>query len=466
MPILAYRKECNQVDEKIRVAIYIRVSTEQQAKYGDSLREQNETLESYVKNRKDMELISTYIDDGISGQKLQRDEFQRLLSDVENDQIDMILFTKLDRWFRNLRHYLNTQEILEKHNVAWKAVTQEFYDTSTPIGRTIIAQMMSFGELEAQMTSDRIKAVFENKTKKGEVTSGKVPLGYSIKDKKLVINDDAEMVRDLFDFYLSNGTMRQTVYYLEDRYKIKRDYQSVKGMLTNKKYIGEHKGNLNYCPSIIDKDIFEEVQNRLANNVKYNTHRTFIFSGLVKCSVCDSAFSGNTRRYKKKRPNAEGVFEVTESKNYRCSKHRANINSCFNKKIVTEKNLEKYLLENIKNRMLEMESKRNLAKKKEPSVDNTKNITRKLARLKDAYLNEVISLEEYKKDKLVLDAQLDKQIKDNKPVKISKFSSADIDWNFFKSYSNLTESDKRELWRAIIKKINVDDKGNITLFFN
>ncbi|MFY8330647.1 recombinase family protein [Vagococcus carniphilus] len=453
------------MDKKIRVAIYIRVSTEQQAKFGDSLREQKETLENYVKNRKDMELISTYIDDGISGQKLQRDEFQRLLSDVESNQIDMILFTKLDRWFRNLRHYLNTQEILEKHNVAWKAVTQEFYDTSTPIGRTIIAQMMSFGELEAQMTSDRIKAVFENKTKKGEVTSGKVPLGYSIKDKKLVINDDAEMVKDLFNFYLSNGTMRQTVYYLEDRYKIKRDYQSVKSMLTNKKYIGEHKGNLNYCPSIIDKEIFEEVQNRLSNNVKHNTHRTFIFSGLVKCSVCDASFSGNTRRYKKKKPNADGIFEVTESKNYRCSKHRANINSCFNKKIVTEKNLEKYLLENLKNEMFETEAKRNLNKKRTPSVDNTKSITRKLVRLKDAYLNEVITLEEYKKDKLSLDAQLDKQIKENESVKINKFTSADIDWNFLKNYSDLTESDKRELWRMIIKKITVDDKGNLTIFF-
>ncbi|MFV0560272.1 MAG: recombinase family protein, partial [Enterococcus sp.] len=139
-----------------RVALYIRVSSEQQAKHGDSLREQQDTLSEHVNANNDYKIYSTYIDDGISGQKLQRDEFTRLIEDVKSGLIDMILFTKLDRWFRSLKHYLNTEDILKAHNVTWLAVSQPFYDTSTPYGRTFINQVMSFAELEAQMTSERM----------------------------------------------------------------------------------------------------------------------------------------------------------------------------------------------------------------------------------------------------------------------------------------------------------------------
>ena len=95
-----------------RAALYIRVSTDQQAKHGDSLDAQIATLKDYVSTQDNLTIIDTYIDDGISGQKLYRDEFQRLLEDIKKNRIDIILFTKLDRWFRNLRHYLNIQEIL------------------------------------------------------------------------------------------------------------------------------------------------------------------------------------------------------------------------------------------------------------------------------------------------------------------------------------------------------------------
>lgn len=93
---------------------------------------------------------------------------------------------------------------------------------------------MSFAELEAQIDSERIKAVMANKIAQGEVVSGKTPLGYSIENKKLVINDDAPIVIDIFNYFLSSGSLRKTVYYLGSQYGIVRDYQSVKNMLTNK----------------------------------------------------------------------------------------------------------------------------------------------------------------------------------------------------------------------------------------
>ena len=107
------RRKTTAPVEKIllRVAIYIRVSTDKQVKDGDSMRDQLATGQKYIDSHENMILVDTYIDDGISGQKLKRDDFQRLLDDVRAGRIDLIIFTRLDRWFRNLRHYLNTQDI-------------------------------------------------------------------------------------------------------------------------------------------------------------------------------------------------------------------------------------------------------------------------------------------------------------------------------------------------------------------
>ena len=97
----------------VRAALYMRVSTEKQVKEGDSIAAQQSALERYAKE-KGYIIVDTYIDDGISGTKADRDELQRLLEDVKQGRVDIVLVTKLDRWFRSIRHYLNTQELLEK----------------------------------------------------------------------------------------------------------------------------------------------------------------------------------------------------------------------------------------------------------------------------------------------------------------------------------------------------------------
>lgn len=269
-----------------RVALYIRVSSDQQAKFGDSLREQEDTLNEYVKTQKDMIIHSTYIDDGISGQKLERDEFNRLMNDIKNGLVDLILFTKLDRWFRSLKHYLNTQEVLEKNNVHWIAVSQPYYDTTTAYGRTFINQVMSFAELEAQMTSERMKSVFSNKVKMGEVISGSTPLGYSIVDKHLVPNEQADIVRSVFNYYNEYANLNQTSLYLLEEFGIARTMQAVRSMLKNKKYIGEFRENKNYCEPIIAKELFESVNRQLDMNQKSNVKNIYLFSGLLVCGEC------------------------------------------------------------------------------------------------------------------------------------------------------------------------------------
>ena len=132
----------------------MRVSSDKQAQEGDSLAAQRAALLKHINDRPDLVLAGEYMDDGISGTKYsQRDELQRLLDDVAAGKIDLIAFTKLDRWFRSVRHYTATQAILDKYNVGWTAIWEPIYDTTTPQGRLIVNQMMSIAQFEAENTS-------------------------------------------------------------------------------------------------------------------------------------------------------------------------------------------------------------------------------------------------------------------------------------------------------------------------
>ena len=297
-------------------ALYIRVSTEQQ-KDGDSLREQQETLQEYAR-QKGYVVHSIYIDDGVSGQKLNRSEFQRLMQDVEARKIDIILFTKLDRWFRSMRHYLNTQATLEKYGVAWTAVRQDYYDTTTAYGRAFVQQSMIWAELEAQNTSDRIKAVFQNKAANGEVLSGETPIGYKIENKHLVPDDNAWKIKALFEHYNTYNSMNAAVQYCNNELGISMKQSNIKNLYSNTKYIGLFRENPNYCPPLVSKKLFESVQRKLAMNVKCDCKHDYIFASMIRCSECGWKMGGtqinNTRVLK------SGEVKHHHYSSYRCAK--------------------------------------------------------------------------------------------------------------------------------------------------
>ena len=125
-----------------RVALYIRVSTEEQAVHGLSIEAQTEALDAWAKSSEAI-VVGHYVDAGISARKpaSKRPELQRLLADIKKGNVDLIVFTKLDRWFRNIAEYYKVQEILEKHRVDWKTIHED-YDTSTASGRLKINIML------------------------------------------------------------------------------------------------------------------------------------------------------------------------------------------------------------------------------------------------------------------------------------------------------------------------------------
>lgn len=442
------------------VAIYVRVSTDRQAKKGDSIDEQLSTCKNYIDSKENMVLVGTYIDDGISGRKIKRGDFEQLLDDVRLGHVDLIIFTKLDRWFRSLRHYLNTQAILEANHCDWLAVDQPYFDTTTPHGRAFVAQSMTFAELEAENDSVRIRDVFDYKYRQGEVLSGKVPLGYSIENKHLVLNQDADKALHIFQFYAECGSLNQTILHMEHDMGIIMTQDNLKkAVLKNKKYTGVFRDNDHYCPAIVPADLFERVQELLAINVKISQKYSYVFSGLLRCAHCGQAFSGAMRKIKKQ--NGGGCYKYPY---YRC--HGAYPNKrCVNRKIVFESCIERYLLSNIKDLLQKYIADYEIATAKVVDYDSRRAaILKKIDKLKDLYINDIITMDELKRDKERYIKELE-SLPRNQPQKdmapIRKLLKMDLN----SVYETLDPAERRRLWRSVIKEIQVDVDKNLKVIF-
>ena len=433
-----------------RAAIYMRVSSERQAQEGDSIPAQRSALRKYIDDRDDMVFIGEYLDDGVSGTRSDRDELQRMLSDVKEGKIAIVLVTKLDRLYRSIRNYLNLQETLDKHHVHWMAIWEPIYDTTTPQGRLIINQMMSIAQFEAENTGQRIRQVFDYKVTKGEVIFGHTPPGLAIKDKHLVHTDMADGVRELFELYDRTSNLSVTTRTFMTRQGFPTTAVGIKQLLQNRLYIGEYRDNSSYCDPIIDKDLFESVQRKLSMNVKVSQKWTYIFNGLVVCPLCGYKMSsGILTQYNRSKT------KTYKRPLYRCRRHYA-YHNCDNAKYILETTLEKYLLDNIRPQIEQLVLTATIEDVPQRKKDQTASIERRLSRLKELYVNELITLDEYKRDRERILAEM--------PTEPPKTQQEAIDVDSLKEflaqpfeamYGDFTPSEKRYFWRSIIKEIRV-----------
>ena len=442
-----------------RAALYMRVSTSEQAQEGDSIPAQREALNKYVKDNK-LKLVGEYIDGGTSGTKADREELQRLLDDIRADKIDRILFTKLDRWFRSVRHYTATQEILDKHKTTWTAIWEPIYDTSTPSGRLIVNQMMSIAQFEAENTSLRIRQVFDYKLHQKEVTTGNQPFGFSIKDKHLVPNEDAEKVRKIFDYYLETGSLYQTWGYASS-IGYSRAQSTLRSMLTTEKYVGRHKGVEGFCPAIVDPEVFEEVQRRLSMNIKCDAKITYIFTGLCKCAECGSSLGA----YRNRCTGKNG--QIWRNSYYRCCKYyKRDLAGCTNKTSISERNLENQLLTHIR------PEAQTFIQQVESTQKETRNVEKEIAalqkkieRLTDLYVNELIDMDKYKADRQQFLDEIDRLQQDTVSAPSLEAAKIAAEFDFERLYPTLSKEEKRLFWRSIIKEIKVFPDKSISIIF-
>ena len=448
-----------------RVALYLRVSTEEQAINGLSLQAQKEALEKHAKER-GYSIVDIYADEGITARKQlsKRKELQRLLSDVKKDKIDLILVTKLDRWFRNIKDYYQVQDILEAHNCNWRTIFEN-YDTSTASGRLHINIMLSVNQDECDRTSERIKAVFKHKKENKEVCSGNVPYGYYIDENKHMQIDEAKAkeIQDAYNYYELHNNMMQTRNYLSDKYGY-ITYTATRKRLTHEAYTGTVNGIKDFCPAIISAKQYKNVQRLIGMNKKQYKPKApqeeYIFSGMIKCKECGGSFNSNR------------TFRSGKCyKFYRCQRAKREKN-CNNKYTLSEKGiLEPYLLAHIKeelqNYKISYEVKQ--ASKDIQDISSQLNKARnKLDKLKDLYLDDLIDKDAYKAEYARLNgivAELEKELDNDSDMDINAVDTI-LSMDFESIYNTLQPNEKRYIWQSIIDYIEVgDNRDDITIHF-
>ena len=444
----------------IRVALYIRVSTQEQSLHGLSLESQKEALISYA-NKHNMQIVDIYADEGITARKAlnKRLQFQRLMSDVQAGKIDLILVTKLDRWFRNIKDYHNTQEILEKHNCNWRTI-YESYDTSTSSGRLHINIMLSVNQDECDRTSERIKAVFKHKLDKKEAVSGSLPMGYKLEDKKIVKDlEYAELVNDVFDYFELHNNKCATVNYINDKYNTKYHYNSIIRMLSNPLFKGEYNGIEDFCEPYIDKDRFDKIQSLMKRNIKVrHNERVYTYSGLLICAECGCKLAGSTQNY-----TLKSTGEKASKKSYRCNQYYLR-KLCDHKKLLNEKAVDAFIVENLSKELQGYKATYDIKAKQSDNTAKRKKLERKIARLKDLYLNELITLDEYKADLRRFNDELDKIPTDNVKVDLKAIETL-LNMDIEHLYYELTCEERQMLIRSVVKQIKVDKDNKMELHF-
>src|SRR4029078_12087791 len=200
---------------KLRCAVYTRKSSEEGLEQEfNSLDAQREACEAYIASQKPegWVLVPDHYDDGgISGATLERPALQQLIADIESKRVDVLVVYKIDRLSRALMDFAKLVEVFDRNNVTFVSITQAFSTTSS-MGRLTLNVLLSFAQFEREVIGERIRDKFAASRKKGMWMGGNVPLGYAVKDRKLVINEtEAALVRSLFTRFAKLGSCTKLV---------------------------------------------------------------------------------------------------------------------------------------------------------------------------------------------------------------------------------------------------------------
>lgn len=452
----------NNKNTVLRAALYIRVSTAEQAMHGYSIEAQKEFLEEYAKQN-GMRIVGVYADEGKSASKSlhKRTELLRMVNDMEAGEIDVILFKDITRWSRNSAHYHRIQDRIDAAGGYWIAVQQPYLETRTPTGRYQVTIMLGGAQLEAEQASERIRFTNASRVPKGGVLYGyrQCPLGYTVAlvdgQKRMVIDEtERELVNDIFDNFILNQSVIGAVKLIADKYGLKTHDQTIRKMLKNTIYKGVYRGTENYCEPYLTPERWDDIQRMLSKrNYTAHTHTgEYFLSSLVQCPECGQNMHAAGSKYKGKR-----------YRYFRCKNHYMYKTCSFNGQINQDK-IEKWLLDNIKPEMEKWKAKVEVENAAPPThIKQRKRIEQKIKNLRELYIDGDFTKEEYEKRKANFENQL-AEIPEYTTVDTSRVEELlNSDWRAM--YDALTSPEKKVFWRSIIDKIVPNGKGNYEVFF-
>ena len=309
-----------QIPRRLRCAIYTRKSSEEGLDMEfNSLDAQREACEAYIASQRSegwAAIREPYDDGGVSGGTLDRPALQRLLADVEAGLIDVIVVYKIDRLSRSLMDFARLVEIFDRNQVTFVSVTQSF-NTTTSMGRLTLNILLSFAQFEREVIGERIRDKFAASRKRGMWMGGYVPLGYDVRDRKLIINEaEAATVQMIFKRFVAIGSATKLAKALvAEGVRTKSGRPVDKGyiyrLLNSRVYLGEatHKGVSypgEHAP-IIDRSLWDKVHSILqtsprlrAANARARTPA--LLKGLIftesGCAMTPAFTKKGTRQYR------------------------------------------------------------------------------------------------------------------------------------------------------------------------
>ncbi|HEY1615111.1 MAG TPA: recombinase family protein [Rhizomicrobium sp.] len=272
----------------VRCAVYTRKSTEEGLEQDfNSLDAQRESCEAYVTSQKAegwIALKDRFDDGGFSGGTLQRPALQRILKNIEDGAVDVVVVYKIDRLSRSLMDFAKLVEVFDRRSVTFVSVTQSF-NTTTSMGRLTLNVLLSFAQFEREVTGERIRDKIAASKKKGIWMGGNPPFGYNVANRKLVVNEtEADTTRLIFERYLQLGCVRLLCADLTERGIISKrrllksgkqiggtplGHSALNAILNNPTYLGrtQHKGHSyrGEHAAIVPRELFDQVQQKLAS---------------------------------------------------------------------------------------------------------------------------------------------------------------------------------------------------------
>ena len=416
----------------MRCGVYIRVSTEDQAREGFSLPEQKERLEAYCKFN-NYKIVEYYTDAGISAKTgNHRPEYDRMLEDGIQGKINMIIALKLDRITRSTRDWETLMDYLEKYNVNIAFVNDDI-NTTTANGKMVSRIMMSVSQNEIERTSERTIIGLEGAIKQGHIPA-RAPLGYKHIDKKLVPDPlTKDIVIRIYNLYFE-GLTYNTIAKLFNKEKVldKTNWKdtSILKIITNVIYKGDYiqgktTRNPRYFPDVVEpivsKELWDSCQAQKKKNQRnYMRSQTYIFLQKLKCPKCGRILAGGASHKIK----ADKWYYY-----YRCEKCRGNIREHEIEDSIKELLSDIFEYDSVVNEFFLPVLQNKIHDPKEDFEKEITNLNNKRIRIRKAYIDELFTEEEYKEETNIIEnkiKELQKKILENEQISKLNLSVDDI----------------------------------------
>lgn len=448
----------------IRIAKYVRCSSDEQKKNGYTIGDQLELIDEFAG---EYELVSVgeYVDEGISAtlEISKRKALAQLIEDAKAGKFDIVIFKCIDRFFRNVGEYYECQKQLRAAGVTWISIEESDLDPDDDDAAFKINIYLTMAEYEAKKTSKRIKFNNKMRIKNKQVVTGANSFLFpwtvtgEKRNRYLIKNKEyEEMTLDILDFYEEHQSKAATLGYINIKYGMRKTMATLDRFLTDTLLYGEYKGTPDYVEPYITKERFDRIQDIMRRNARaYSAPgRVFLFSGLIKCPCCGGNLTGNYSR-------SNGTYEVLS---YRCNANRIRKICSFNKS-TSERKIEKQLLENLElyiaNEIVRIET----IEESQPKNNNAIKVEQlkvEMERLNMMFRKGRIEEEEYDTEYYKLEKKLKSlEITEPPPKRDLDAIRGILETDYKGIYKKLTKENKKAFWRSFIREFSIDENKKI-----